>query len=108
MTETSGHSGPPDFLPPAVSSLFGSYDVVSVAADTFTVNMDTVLQDGSPLMLVGTLTDKPGFTHRDLDFSFGNQRERGGSSLEFSLLGSVWVFEKRSSGVISIQNSNNF
>ena len=69
----------------------GSYDVVDNMDGTHTVNMDTVLQDGSntPLILAVTFTDMPGYTSRDAFF-----RTRGGSTMEVQYLGSTWVFEK--------------
>ena len=70
----------------------GSYDVVDNLDDTYTVNMDLVLQDGSntPLVLTDTLTDMPGFTSTDQFF-----RDRGGSSITFSYLGSDFLFERQ-------------
>ena len=70
----------------------GTYDVVDIGGGDYTVDMDTILQDGSntPLMLTGTLTDKPGFISTD---QFG--RNIGGSSLEFSYLGSDFLFGRQ-------------
>ena len=80
------------FGPTSFISSDGSYDVVDNMDDTYTVNMDTVLQDGSstPLVLTGTLTDIRGFTSTD---QFG--RARGGSSLAVSYLGSDFLFERQ-------------
>ena len=85
-----GSSGPPNFVDATISSS-GSYDVVDIGGGSYTVNMDTVLDDGSgtPLMLTGTLLDMPGFT---VDPTTGGSS--GGSSITVSYLGSIWVFEK--------------
>ena len=79
------------FGPTSFTFSDGSYDVVDNGT-TYTVNMNTVLQDGSntPLVLTGTLTDKPGFTNTDQFF-----RDRGGSSITFSYLGSDFLFERQ-------------
>jgi hypothetical protein len=45
---------------------------------------------GTPFMTAGTLTDIPGFTSFDAFF-----RNRGGSTLTFSALGSDFVFERQ-------------
>ena len=70
----------------------GTYDVVDIGGGDYTVNMDLVLQDGSstPLVLTATLTDIPGYTSTDQYF-----RDRGGSSIEFSYLGSDFLFERQ-------------
>ena len=97
-----GFSGPPNYIDASVHSR-GPYDVVDVGGDTYTVNMDTELHDdfgvplGTPLVLAATLTDSRGFT---IDPITGQYHR---SSLEFSYLGSVWVFEQYPDGVISIR-----
>jgi len=70
----------------------GTYDVVDNMDGTYMVNMDMVMQDGSntALMLVGTLTDMPGYTSVDELF-----RRRGGSTLEVTYMGSVLLFENQ-------------
>lgn len=70
----------------------GPYDVVDNLDDTYTVTMNTVLQDGfnTPLVLTGTLVDIPGFTSVDQFF-----RDRGGSTITLTYQGAVLVFEKQ-------------
>lgn len=77
----------------------GSHDVVDNQDGTYTVNMDTVLQDGSetPLVWTGTFVDMPGFVSTDEFW-----RHRGGSSITVSYLGSVLVFESQSSNSMSV------
>ncbi len=86
-----GSSGPTNYVDATIFSS-GSYDVVDIGGDTYTVTMDTELDDGSgtPFMLTGTFLDMPGFTNTD---EFG--RYRGGSSITVLHLGSIWVFEKQ-------------
>ena len=70
----------------------GTYVVADIGGGDYTVDMDTVLQDGSntPLVLAATLTDIPGYTSTDQYF-----RHRGGSSIELSYLGSDFLFERQ-------------
>jgi len=97
-----GQSGHPTYADASVRSR-GPYEVVDDVGDgIYTVNMDTVLEDPitgmplGPLMLTATLTDSPGET---IDPVTGRSH---GSLLEFSYLGSVWVFDNYRNGVISI------
>jgi len=85
-----GSSGPPNYVDATIFSS-GSYVVVDNPDGTYTVTMDTVLDDGSgtPFMLTGTFLDMPGFT---VDPTTGQYS--GGSSITVSYLGSEWVFEK--------------
>ena len=79
---------------PMVGSTFlqsdGTYVVGDTGGGTYSVDMDFVSGDNTPFMAAGTLTDIPGHTGYDEFF-----RDRGGSTLEFSALGSVFVFEKQ-------------
>ena len=52
--------------------------------------MDFVSGDNTPFMAAGTLTDIPGHTSIDAFF-----RDRGGSTLTFTALGSAFVFERQ-------------
>ena len=64
--------------------------VVDNLDGTYTMTMDLELDDGSGtlLSLTSTFVDRPGFTSLDPQF-----RRRGGSTIEFTYLGSDWVFE---------------
>lgn len=68
----------------------GTYVVTDNQDGTHTIDLDMVTNDGTqtPLVLAATLIDSPGYT---VDQYF---RSRGGSSIEISYLGSVWLFEK--------------
>jgi hypothetical protein len=73
-------------------SAYGTYAVADNSGGTYTVSMDTTLQDGTgtPLPLTGLFTDLPGYSTTD-----GYFRSRGGSTIEVSYLGSTWIFEKQ-------------
>ena len=99
-----GGSGPPNYVDASVYSL-GPYDVVDVGDGIYTVTMDTELHDrdsgmplGTQLVLTATLTDSRSYT---VDPTGGLSSD--GSLLEFSYLGSVWVFFEYDRGVISIR-----
>jgi len=94
--DIDGHDGQPEVYVNLWSnvsyvSAFGSYTVADNFDGTHTVDMNTVLDDGldTPLPLIGTFTDIPGYTHVDAYF-----RTRGSSTIEVVYLGSTWIFEK--------------
>ncbi len=70
----------------------GPYNVADNLDGTYTVTMNTVLEDGlgTPLVLTGTFVDIPGFTSMD-----DSHRYRGGSTITLTYQGAVLVFEKQ-------------
>ncbi len=68
----------------------GTYVVGDTGGVTYSVDMDFVSGSNTPFVLAATLTDTPGYSSRD---TFG--RNRGGSTLTFSYLGSDFVFERQ-------------